>query len=194
MKGLKRKSVDTKEELKEEIKDGTSQVSEFSEEEDNEEIVGFANILQGDVFEKAQGDSDEKRIRNVREDGRKQRGHDEGQKDHDQEGKSSGQKEASSKEKSISKSEVKEDDDQEEKEVVHFKHGIPKEISVFVTAKVSTLPYENIDISNGITLTLPPNADRTTAALARAEAYEYCENFIALKVAEVRKALAGTKK
>lgn len=194
MKGLKRKSVDTKEELKEEIKNGTSQVSEYSEEEDNEKVVGFANIIQGDVFEKVQGDNNEKRITNVRENGRKQRGHDEGQEDHDQESKSSGQKEASSKEESSPKSESKESSSKEEKEVTHFKHGTPKEISVFVTAKVSTLPYENIDISNGITLTLPPNADHKTAVLARAEAYEYCENFIALRVTEIRKSLAGAKK
>lgn len=194
MKGIKRKVVDENKQVEEKIKNETSHVSEFSEEDDDKNVT-FAEILQDDVFEKAQGDSNESKKRNdVREDGREQRGHGERQKDHDQKSEVGRKEEASIQEKSSPKSESKESSSQEEKEVIHFKHGTPKEISVFITAKVSTLPYENIDISNGITLTLPPNADHTTALLARAEAYDYCENFIALKVAEIRKAIAGVKK
>ena len=187
MKGIKKKSVDESTLKEEKIKNETSHVSEYSEE-DNNESVGFGNLLQKDVFEENSGDDNEERITNVRKDGRQQRRYDERRENHDQKSKSSRKEEVSIQEESDQKS------SKEEKEVTHFKHGIPKEISVFVTAKISTLPYENIDISNGITLTLPPNADHTTATLARAEAYEYCENFIALKVAEIRKALAGAKK
>lgn len=194
MKGIKRKIVDENKQVEEKIKNETSNASEFSEEDDDKTIT-FAEILHEDVFDKVKGDYNESKEGNdVRENGKRQRRED--GKSHDQKSESSGKdkedgEKTSSKKESSTKNESKEND---QKEVTHFKHGTPKEISIFVTAKVTTLPYENIDISTGITLTLPPNADHTTAVLARAEAYEYCEAFIAEKVTEIRKSLAGVKK
>lgn len=192
MKGIKRKVVDTKEEVVEKIKNETSEVSEFSEEDDDKNVT-FTEILQEDVFDKAQGDYNEGKKRNdVRENGEWQRRED--GKSHDQESKSSGKDKEDGEKTSSEKESSTKNEIQEENEKIIFKHGIPKEISVFVTAKVTTLPYENIDISTGITLTLPPNANEEVTTWTRNEAYAYCEDFIAQKVREIRKSVAGVKK
>ena len=182
MKGLKKKSVDTQKVEEDKFKK-TSHVSEFSEEEDDNDLQTIETLGE-DYFEKSQGETNEskKRISNVREDGRRERGHDEGQEDHVKKSEVGRKEEASSEKES-----------KEEKEVTTFKHGIPKEISVFVTAKVTTLPYENIDISTGITLTLPPNATVDITTSTREEAFEYCSQFIQEKVAEIRKAVSSKK-
>ena len=192
MKGLKKKekSVDAQE-VKEDKFKKTSHVSEFSEEDDDQNI-SVTEALHEDIFEKFQGETKHEKRNDVREDGRRERGHDEGQEDDDQKSQISRKEETSIQEKSSgkesSKESGKESSKESQKEII-FKYGVPKEISISVTAKITTLPYENIDISTGITLTLPPNATIEMATETREEAFSYCSVFVSREVGEIRKSL-----
>lgn len=67
---------------------------------------------------------------------------------------------------------------------LRLENAKPKDLWVSLSVKVSTRPYENMDFSVGMSLTLDDGADVNSV---RDSAMKWCSDYLAKNIIEVRK-------